>query len=555
MCLVKNKYTFNVYLFFIKNFIMKNIKNNWFTLVELIVVITILVILWAIWFIWYSTYIWTVRDTSIITNMKEISKSLISFKTQNNKLSLPDSYISIKDWSDILWYQWYLSSSILESIWFEWNGLNKKINKYPTYYINKRKTQFQLLWFLEEEQKTTFDFIDNTYASTIDYTILFPYIEWKKLWVLTNIENQPVQENSTLIANKELNFTTTNANDSYKMFLSNDLSYTYSWSILGKIANTYTNPWLYWAPESCPDWFIPVTWDANFNQEWFCVAKYEMSYTEEDVPNWWVPNSNKNSWRNTYDYDDNNDWNLENWESWYNKRIASRNDYPIADITQPMALNACKTLWKDYHLITNNEWMTIARQIELNNENWSSWTIWEWYIYNWVSNDPTLWCDKKWWNNETQNNWTKTWEWSNDECDIKRKLKLSNWSEIYDFAWNVREHVNWSNKTNLDPSNIMDRQICNDSSNTFFSFWDNDWYNTCTYRSPYNQEKYWPLFSLNNTNGIWNIKSNSTISSKILIRWWYATNVEKTWIYTIFTSWWNNNLWSNTWFRCVKKID
>lgn len=49
--------------------------------------------------------------------------------------------------------------------------------------------------------------------------------------------------------------------------------------------------------------------------------------------------------------------------------------YPIADINQAEAIAACQSMGSGYHLITNNEWMTIARSIEANPTNWSSGTI------------------------------------------------------------------------------------------------------------------------------------------------------------------------------------
>jgi len=44
------------------------------------------------------------------------------------------------------------------------------------------------------------------------------------------------------------------------------------------------------APTSCRDWFIPVPWNVEFMQPWFCVAKYEMDYEnmtpDTSILNW-----------------------------------------------------------------------------------------------------------------------------------------------------------------------------------------------------------------------------------------------------------------------------
>lgn len=49
--------------------------------------------------------------------------------------------------------------------------------------------------------------------------------------------------------------------------------------------------------------------------------------------------------------------------------------YPIAEINQAEAIDACMSMGNGYHLITNDEWMTIARNIEANPSNWSSGTV------------------------------------------------------------------------------------------------------------------------------------------------------------------------------------
>lgn len=45
---------------------------------------------------------------------------------------------------------------------------------------------------------------------------------------------------------------------------------------------------------------------------------------------------------------------------------------PWVNISQASAMTACSNLGTGYHLITNPEWMTIARNIEANSMNWSS---------------------------------------------------------------------------------------------------------------------------------------------------------------------------------------
>lgn len=46
-----------------------------------------------------------------------------------------------------------------------------------------------------------------------------------------------------------------------------------------------------------------------------------------------------------------------------------------------------------YHLITNDEWMTIARSIEATASNWSTRKVGQGNLWNGVSNNTTYGCD------------------------------------------------------------------------------------------------------------------------------------------------------------------
>jgi formylglycine-generating enzyme required for sulfatase activity len=61
--------------------------------------------------------------------------------------------------------------------------------------------------------------------------------------------------------------------------------------------------------------------------------------------------------------------------------VSSALGAPIAYINQGEAAAACTALGAKYHLITNNEWMTIARNAELVNSNWSLNTVGLGYLY------------------------------------------------------------------------------------------------------------------------------------------------------------------------------
>jgi len=54
------------------------------------------------------------------------------------------------------------------------------------------------------------------------------------------------------------------------------------------------------------------------------------------------------------------------------KVVSTANGAPIVHITQTQAISACPT---GYHLITNDEWMTIARNVEAQTANWADGVI------------------------------------------------------------------------------------------------------------------------------------------------------------------------------------
>lgn len=61
--------------------------------------------------------------------------------------------------------------------------------------------------------------------------------------------------------------------------------------------------------------------------------------------------------------------------------VSSPQGYPLARIDQTTSAAACEALGNGYHLITNNEWMTIARNIEKRASNWSTGAVGSGHLY------------------------------------------------------------------------------------------------------------------------------------------------------------------------------
>jgi prepilin-type N-terminal cleavage/methylation domain-containing protein len=526
-----------------------------FTLVELIVVITILAILSTIWFVAYNSYLTWARDSNRVWQLASISDWIEIYRT-NNDIPLPENSVEIRaNWA-VVAYQWYMWKNNLETIAYSKWWIDPKDDTYYSYLVTSDLKNFQLMAYLEDsanKQTVNKKWLLNK-INAVNYAKRYPTVYGKKLWILTESwTNTPVQEVSSIKTAWNIDIVTTTWN-----YIANYTDKTsLSWTGLYLSALVQTMSDTYKAPIKCPAWFIWVPWDINFNQAWFCVAQYEMSYSDADIPNscdWTCPGSpvNNISWPTYW-----TDWNTVWYVSWKTP-VSTSWKYPIADITQQQAIDSCKNMWAWYHLITNNEWMAISRNIELQWVNWSWWQPWKWYIYNGVSNDTNLWCNGKWWNTETRNWVTKTWVWEST-CNTKRQLKLSNWQVIWDLAWNVREHVNGANTIDWVNYNTMNANVCwtawaSDWSWYSYTSWWSDTEPQCSFMNWYTYWKIWPqIWWLNSWNGIWRIysyKINNTTTDRVFLRGGDAQNGDYTGLFTIHLTWHSTNANRAVGFRC-----
>jgi hypothetical protein len=266
-------------------------------------------------------------------------------------------------------------------------------------------------------------------------------------------------------------------------------------------------------------------------QPGFCVAKYEMSYSDAIIPDstgWWT------------------DWNTMHYNS-VKSPVSQAGLYPIADITQQQSIDSCKIIWG--HLITNNEWMTISRNIEQQWQNWSTWITWSGYLYNWVSNF-TMWCN---WITNTiytlpRTRATKTGEWSSwsgaSDCDSKRQLKLSNWEVIWDLAGNVREHVNKANTIDWSLYNNWQTSVAWSSS---WINWDDDGKYDVT-----DMLKYGSILWFWTANGLWNLYYANWVASNIFLRGAGSQPASNAGVFALFLARSSDTAGRNAGFRCAR---
>ena len=511
---------------------MKYKNKKWFTLVELVIVMVILIIISSIWFLSYIEYLAWARDSNRITQLKWIH-DLFEIQKTKSILPFPDSKIDVNaNWTTI-WYQWYAWVNALETIEFTKWWVDPKDKQYFSYYLSWNRKEFQLLAYLEDyDNLLSYDnpIITSANAENVNYSKRYITVVWKRLWIMTDLANSPIHEISDLIIAWEIDLTWTNSWTTYLANLSDweTIETTWYWIHYLILTNSST---IYDAPSACWPGFIPVPWNAEFSQEWFCVAKYEMTYETWS----WTPDTTweSSSW-NTYSY---------TWTMY----ISSKNDFPVTDLTQTEAISACENIWVWYHLITENEWLTLARNIEWVEDNWSNWLVWDGYIFNWNSNDPVNWCTdigatwrtkaaKTWWNDKNWLSFIRT------TCDEKRQLLLSSWEIIWDFAWNVSEHVNKASTTNWTLYNSGQTIISWCSPTTSYA----EWTSWCTDLLPSS----WNTWD--STNWIWQINYSAWALANVFIRWWKHWDSDNAWIYNLDLQ--RDATYEHSWlgFRCVK---
>ncbi|NDK08700.1 prepilin-type N-terminal cleavage/methylation domain-containing protein [Candidatus Gracilibacteria bacterium] len=187
-------------------FLNKKNKISGFTFIELIIAITIIAFLSVLGFISYSGNISKSRDSNRKTELSDIYSMLDLYKTKS-LLPIPDKRIDIYSSGILLGSQGYLSNDILRKIGYKGPGKDPLDNTFYTYYLTQDLRNQGLLGFLEnEENSTSLNLVNKTYA--IDYKNRFPVIYGKKLGILVNKDNIPIQELSQFTINGTLEINT-----------------------------------------------------------------------------------------------------------------------------------------------------------------------------------------------------------------------------------------------------------------------------------------------------------------------------------------------------------
>jgi prepilin-type N-terminal cleavage/methylation domain-containing protein len=198
-----------------------------------------------------------------------------------------------------------------------------------------------------------------------------------------------------------------------------------------------------------PDGWVLVPGNSTFGTPSFWVMKYEAKCISGTTPL-----TSPSTGYNTYD-----NASQPCTGSYY---IASTaNGYPIANISHDTAVSYCQSIGA--HLLTNDEWMTIARNAEQVGSNWSGGSPGSGYLPRGNSDSSAA-----------QDGSSQYGTGYSDFTHL-RTLTLSNGSVIWDIAGNVWEHVERSVNNAGDVTTTMALPACSNST----AGWE--W---CEYASP-----------------------------------------------------------------------
>lgn len=169
---------------------MNKQKNNylkWFTIVELIVVILVLAILWTIAFVSLQWYSKDARDSTRLTDLKTISKTLELYKIRDGVYPLPENWTEITfSWAEV-WTQGIF-----------WEQTRKDLSRYAiistapkdpltlnhfTYSVLNTRTEYEL-WAILEWWIVKFIPISTTYAWE---DLATAYIKWDYNWLVAKV--------------------------------------------------------------------------------------------------------------------------------------------------------------------------------------------------------------------------------------------------------------------------------------------------------------------------------------------------------------------------------
>ena len=450
-------------------------KKQAFTLVELIVVITILAILATVGFVSFSWYLSWARDTNRIAQLKSMSDALELYRTKKD-LPIPDDKVDVQSNGTTIAYQGYIWANVLETIEYTEKWLDPKDKNYFSYYLTKDKKQYQLLSFLEEPSENVLAFND---VLAVDYSQRANHLQWKKLWILTDINNSPIQSIDSITSSWYLDIALTN--DTYNANITDTSIITGTWRVLSfmkaamdsdgksfackEILESWVNYW---------DWIYTIfSWNESF--EVLC----------DMTSNWWwwtlIDGVSDRFWQSVPTTLDVNP-NIDNY---------SMNTDNLYSILQNIEHPTFKyKIERNWWWIDNN----LELNIQVDDVEWYL-KAYKWNLTDWEEVESTSWVTMDWWT-QIQTKIT------NDFTRVTLRQVSETWNyghlKSYSQQW---PHSWWIGKDWLLSFFYLNTALLNITISelpTFwwlFSWWVY-WWNTNSYMLMSSWETYWTRWDI-----------------------------------------------------------
>lgn len=165
---------------------MKNykIKRSGFTLVELIVVISILAILGTIAFLSFGGFTNNARDSKRISDISVISNWLWVYNATSMSYPLPDDWIKIFSWTEVIWYQWYIWDNVSRIIKISSNTKDPLDWKWYTYLVNSKQDKYEVMALLENNNSISLNEKIIPIANAIDNIVRIPFVAGYRMWIV-----------------------------------------------------------------------------------------------------------------------------------------------------------------------------------------------------------------------------------------------------------------------------------------------------------------------------------------------------------------------------------
>ncbi len=197
-------------------------------------------------------------------------------------------------------------------------------------------------------------------------------------------------------------------------------------------------------PVVFPTGYVKVPGNSSFGTSDFYVMQYEAKYDKSGDG----VGDDATAYTCIADAGDGWDWRDTGCATGGQGIVSSPNGSPIVHITHAQALAACAA--QGAHLLTNDEYMTIARDAEQQGVNWTSGIVGTGYLFNGNSADTT-----RGYNAATDPD-------KGTNRNSRAKYILCNKAEVYDVPGNVWEHVQRSTNNQGDNTSALGLPPCSD---------------------------------------------------------------------------------------------